>query len=442
MLFSRSKAKPPRRNRPTIAFFDYPDVFEDFYPKYGVDQHSFATSWAASGNHAFLSVLQNEIGDVTWYAFSLKPQLEEATHEVVGCKVKFFRSSFLHRCLWNLFYLPRPAWRWRRFYRVYATMASYVALLSGPFLKTLLSDRPDCIFVQDYASGRYDVLVLMARWLKIPLFAYHAGSRPAGYVGRWAKHWTIPRAKMLVVSSKAEAEMLSTRYHVPRERLKVVLTPIDTEIFKPLERTEACMELALSPDRRYLLFVGRLDDPVKRISAIVESFSRTLRKHKDVDLLIGGSGPDEKALEQLAADLAPDHVRFLGWIDSAREKALLYNSAECLLLPSIKEGFPTVVGEAMACGTPILASDLEGIAELVEPGKTGWLVQPGNDEELAAALEFVVDNEATVRSMRALARTTAVNHLSPQAVARQLRSCFFPDRKESPILNLNVEDVQ
>src|SRR5579871_2706768 len=121
--------------RPRIAFFDYPDVFEDFYPHIGVDQRSFATTWERTGNHAFLTLLQREVGDVTWYAFSLRPQLAEARHEVVGCRVRMLPSSALHRTLWRAFYLPRDAWRWRRAYPAFAAAASYASLLSMPFLQ-------------------------------------------------------------------------------------------------------------------------------------------------------------------------------------------------------------------------------------------------------------------------------------------------------------------
>ena len=72
------------RRRPVIAFFDYPDVFEDFYPHYGVDQRTFATRWADTGNHAFLSVLQREVGDVIWYAFSVAPEISEARNRDGG----------------------------------------------------------------------------------------------------------------------------------------------------------------------------------------------------------------------------------------------------------------------------------------------------------------------------------------------------------------------
>ena len=98
------------RVRPKIAFFAHPDVFEDFYPHYHVDQKSFATAWANTGSHAFVALIQREIGDVTWYEFSLAPALCGARHEVVGCRVRFFASSWLHRVLWRVFYLPKAAW--------------------------------------------------------------------------------------------------------------------------------------------------------------------------------------------------------------------------------------------------------------------------------------------------------------------------------------------
>jgi hypothetical protein len=70
--------------RPKIAFFDYPDVFEDFYPHYDVDQRAFATIWANSGNHAFIKLLQRDIGDVTWYALSLSPAVPDSHHAETG----------------------------------------------------------------------------------------------------------------------------------------------------------------------------------------------------------------------------------------------------------------------------------------------------------------------------------------------------------------------
>jgi hypothetical protein len=162
--------------RPQIAFFDFPDVFEDFYPHYGVTQQDFASRWSDTGNHAFAAALQRYVGDVIWYAFSLKPELSEASH-AIGYRVRMLPSGSLHRGLWWLYYMPRCAWRWRRLfgrrtYGAYATPASYLSLCSWPFFTALRRDRPDFFFVQDYASGRFDVLRWVSRALRRPLIAY------------------------------------------------------------------------------------------------------------------------------------------------------------------------------------------------------------------------------------------------------------------------------
>jgi glycosyltransferase involved in cell wall biosynthesis len=412
------------RARPLIAFFDYPDVFEDFYPHYGIDQWTFATRWAATGNHAFLALIQREIGDVVWYTFSLAPELSEARHEVVGCRVKILPSSCLHRCLWRRFYLPRTAWRWRRAYPAYATLASYLALASWAFIRTIRRDRPDVFFVQDYATGRFDMLLLIARALGVPLLAYHSGSRPERYLGRLLKRWTIPRADRLIVSSRDELDMLASTYRVPRECLALILTPIDTTVFRPLDRTGACRAAGLDPARRYLLFVGRLDDQVKRVSTLIRGFAALAAEQRDADLLVVGDGPDGQRLRSLGAERAPGRVHFLGWIPGGEAIAPLYNAAECLVLPSRSEGFPTVVGEALACGTPVLASRVGGVGELVLQDRTGWLFAPGDDEGLAAGLSFVLTHPEVIAKLRPQARDLAEARVSPAVVASALRKCF------------------
>jgi glycosyltransferase involved in cell wall biosynthesis len=412
------------RGRPRIAFFDYPDVFEDFYPHYGVSQRTFATRWAGTGSHAFASLLQREIGDVVWYAFSVAPELGEARHEVTGCRVRMLQSSWLHRRLWRAFYLPRMSWRWNRAYPVYAPAASYLSLASWPFIRALRRDRPDVFFVQDYATGRFDVLLTLARVFGVPLIAFHSGSRPEQYLGRLAKRWTIRRADRLLVSSREESEMLARRYRVEPERLALILTPIDTVGFRPLGRTEACRAARLDPARRHVLFVGRLDDAVKRIGALIRVFATLASEHTDTDLVIVGDGRDGAMLRSLVEDKAPGRVRFVGWVAGAESLAPFYNAAECLVLPSLREGFPTVVGEALACGVPVLASRVGGVAELVIEGKTGWLLPPGDDHALRAGLAAVLSNPGAVAAMRPDARALAEERVSPTVIAAALRQCF------------------
>ena len=410
--------------RPKIAFFDYCDVFEDFYPHYGVDQSAFSRTWSSGGNHAFVRLVQREVGDVTWYELALRPDVPEGRHELLGCRVRFVRSSWPHRQLWRAFYLPRPAWRWRGLYPGFALCASYLAPLSRDLLRSLRQDRPDVVFTQDYASGKFDVLLALAATLDIPLVARHAGSRPEGYIGKVAKRWTIRRADLVIASSAAERALLVERFRVPPERVVVILTPIDTEAFRPMAREEAYAAAGLQAGRRYLLYVGRLSEHDKRVGALIEAFSAIAARHPDTDLLIAGEGRDGRELRVLAAARAPGRVRFVGWASGAAQLAPLYSAAACVLLPSRREGFPTVVGEAMACGTPVIASRVGGVPELVTDGQTGWLVEPGDNTALVDRMTHVLEHPEETEAMRSEARRRAERTVSSDVVGRQLRASF------------------
>lgn len=411
--------------RPRIAFFDFPDVFEDFYPHYGVTQQDFATRWSDTAAHAMVRVLQRDVGDVTWYSLSLKPELSSGDHVPTGCRVRFVRSSWLHIKLWRWFYLSRSSWRWReRWFRPYATIASWVAPLSSDLRRALNQDRPDAIFAQDYSSGKFDTLLTIARRLHVPLLAFHAGGLPERYTAMRVRKWTLPRADCLIASSRRESTLLTDRFHVPAARVAIVLTPIDLDKFQPLDRNDACTAAGLDPARRYVLFVGRLSDQEKRISSLLRAFATVAEAYAETDLLIVGEGSDGAWLRELAIQIAPQRVRFLGWRSGADALAPLYAAAECLALPSRREGFPTVVGEAMACGTPVIATDVGGVSELVIDGATGWLLPPEDDAALTNGLRAVLGDPQQAAAMRPQARARAEARVSFAAVSTGLRECF------------------
>jgi glycosyltransferase involved in cell wall biosynthesis len=229
-----------------------------------------------------------------------------------------------------------------------------------------------------------------------------------------------------VVSSREEYEMLATRYRVPRAQLKIILTPIDVTVFRPMDRDAACRAAGFDPAKRYALFVGRFDDGVKRISAIIRAFAEVAKRHPETELLIVGNGPPEerKIVEKAIAQHAPDRVRLLGWTSDKEQLARIYNVAECLVLASAREGFPTVVGEAMACGIPVLASRVGGVPELVAHGETGWLFEPRDDAALTKLLAAVFDDPAAAHAMKPAARRMAEQRVVPEVVAADFRACF------------------
>ncbi|MCL6257695.1 glycosyltransferase family 4 protein [Aquiflexum sp. TKW24L] len=424
MLNSEKRLISPKTEKVIkIAFFDFPDVFEDFYPHYGVSQENFS-SWHNTGNHGWLEIVQKNLGDVTWYVPSIKPLIQEAVHEKIRCTIKFVSSCTLHRILWKSFYLPSFAWRWQRFYRSYALFASYLAPLSFSLLKTIYKDKPDVLFVQDYCSGKFDVLVLFAKILNVPLLTLHSGSTYKEYLGKAAKNISLPKADWIFSSGNKETRFLENRFNIPSEKINIIRPPIDTNTYQIMDKGNACQNTNLDPNRRYLLFMGRFDDSVKRISAIIKAFQNHAQTFPDVDLLIIGGGKDEKDLKGLAKELVSGRVIFPGWIGEALEKSWYYNVSECLIMASWREGFPVVVCEALSCGIPVISSNVGGISDLVNSDISGWLFEPGDDKSLSEHINYVMSNPGKIKEMKSPIRKLAEDTVSFDAVEQSLRIGF------------------
>jgi glycosyltransferase involved in cell wall biosynthesis len=266
--------------------------------------------------------------------------------------------------------------------------------------------------------------VVLGRLMRAPVIAWHAGSRPEAYFGKRVRRVTLPRADCLIASSRGEAEMLQERFRVSPGKLRIILTPIDLIEYKMESREAAARALGLPAGRRYALFVGRFDDAVKRIGWMVRAVERLSVRYPELTLLLVGDGADRPRLEVEARKLDPGRVLFRGWERDAARKALYYNSAEVLLIPSLREGFPTVVGEAMACGTPVVGSSVGGIPEMVINGQTGFLHAPSDEAGFGQALGGLLENKALAERMRAICRSMAEARLAEDVVGLQLKECF------------------
>ena len=410
--------------RPKIAFFDYPDVFEDFYPHYGVDQRAFATVWHNTGTHAWIKIIQEEVGDVTWYVLSINPAIKEAKHEYTRCKVKFLRSSWFHRKCWKIFYQSSNSWRLRRYYRLYASIASYLSILSFPLIQELHKNKPDVIFVQEYCNGKFDLLVMYAKILQIPLVTYHAGSTAEKYLGKFWKKITIPAADYIFPSGSKELERLKKTYPKLTGRLSIIRPPVDTSVYRIIPSRVACQVAGLDPARRYFIYLGRLDDSVKRISTIIHVFTQIAHRYPDIDLLLVGAGKDEEQLKQKAQSLIPGRAQFIGWLSDDEQKAHFLNAADCLVMASKREGFPAIISEAFACGLWVVSSDVGTIADLVIEAETGSLFLPEDEAGMLRCLLWVAANPDKVKSKQAIIRRYAVEQLSFKAIAKTLKQGF------------------
>lgn len=266
--------------------------------------------------------------------------------------------------------------------------------------------------------------MLFAKLLGIPCLTFHSGSTPDKYLGKALRPMTIGLADWIFPSGNNELKLLEGKFGFPASRQSIIRPPVDVDLYRPMDRREACKMYDLDPDKRYFIFLGRLDDSVKRVSAIIDVFAGLSRDNQTYDLLIAGNGKDEKRLKQQAEEQIPGRVHFLGWIAGDHEKALALNTADCLLLASWREGLPGVIGEAFACGVPVISSKVGCIDDLVIDDKTGWLFAAGDDDGLRRCLLHVMNHPEFLAPMRETVRETALGTVSIQAVAKALGEGF------------------
>ena len=180
-----------------------------------------------------------------------------------------------------------------------------------------------------------------------------------------------------------------------RDKVVVIPNGVDFDRFakaEPADRAEFGME---SCDRLFL-FVGRLD-PQKGILLLLEAFAELTSTHSDVRLLIVGDGPLRADVERFV-DSAGLHsrVHLTGRRDDVPQ---IMKAVDCFVLPSLWEGMPNVVLEAMAACIPVIATAVEGCGELIENGKTGRLIPPDNRDALVSALRDSLASVDAAQSM-------------------------------------------
>jgi glycosyltransferase involved in cell wall biosynthesis len=147
-----------------------------------------------------------------------------------------------------------------------------------------------------------------------------------------------------------------------------------------------------------IMFIGSLVE-VKGAHILIEALGIVKRKTPDIYLLIAGSGPQETRLKELVLDLGlDDNVSFLGFI-RGDEKFSYMKAAKILVFPSFWEALPIAVLEGMACGKAVVASDVGGIPFLIEDGINGYLVEPGNAQNLAEKIILLLENDETLMNM-------------------------------------------
>lgn len=218
----------------------------------------------------------------------------------------------------------------------------------------------------------------------------------------------LGRADAVVAVSGAVAGRLRASRPVPDGRVRVIHNGIDLGRFDPtrLERSrpEIRNSLGVEPGARVVLLPAVLREG-KGHDVLLEALPAVRERIPEVRLLLAGAGEREEALRRRArARDVDDIVRFLGFRNDIPE---LLAASDLVVLPSLGEAFPTVLLEAAAAGRPVVATEVGGVPEVVESGRTGVLVPPDDGPELRRALVGILRDEDRARRFGRQARSLA-----------------------------------
>ncbi|MGS0824873.1 N-acetyl-alpha-D-glucosaminyl L-malate synthase BshA [Shewanella sp. 0m-8] len=209
--------------------------------------------------------------------------------------------------------------------------------------------------------------------------------------------------------------------------IDVIHNFIDLDVFSPKFADINVRRQLARDDEKIVMHVSNFR-PLKNSDTVIRSFHMLLRKVK-ARLVLLGSGPDIDGIKQQCEKLGIlKHVVFVG--DVTHVEHYLPN-ADCMIQPSYRESFSMVLLEAMACGVPTVSSNVDGVPEVVDNGKTGFMFDPNDALGMAKAMEGILTEPHTQQNLGKAGRARAAKLFNPEEKILQYLKCYQDAIKDS-----------
>ncbi|MBP6385396.1 MAG: glycosyltransferase family 4 protein [Pseudarcicella sp.] len=202
----------------------------------------------------------------------------------------------------------------------------------------------------------------------------------------------------------------------------VIPNPIDTNVFKPMNKEVACGKLQISANKKHILFTSMRVEAIGKGYAYFEKAMNIIKNNfaeqsQDIEILIFG--------EAKKSDFSslPFKVNILGKLDNLETIALAYSAAFIFVIPSLEENLPNTIMESMACGTPVVGFNVGGIPEMIDHKKTGYLAQYKSAEDLAMGIYWSL-YQADYNSLSTNSRKKVEENYSEKIVAQKYQELY------------------
>jgi glycosyltransferase involved in cell wall biosynthesis len=287
-----------------------------------------------------------------------------------------------------------------------------------PLLRRLRSGNVDVLHAHKFGSNVWGVA--FGRASRVPVVIAHEQTWSySGSPHRVALDFLIGRlADAFVAVSTADGERMVTVEHVPAE--KVIVIPNAYIPRAPAAGSDLRGQLGLGADDLLIGTVAVMR-PQKALSVFIEAFASLADPHPRAHLVLGGDGPCEQELRELVARSGLDErVHFLGMRQDVPE---ILRSLDIAVMSSDFEGTPLFALECMAAGTPLVATRVGGLPDLVEDGRTGTLVPPRDPAALSDAIDQLISDPDRRAAVASAARERA-EEFSIDRIAERFGSMY------------------
>ncbi len=226
----------------------------------------------------------------------------------------------------------------------------------------------------------------------------------------------INASDMVTTVSNSVAQELQS-YQLDPKTVRILYNGVDETFFSP-QPNKQC------GGTKNILYVGRITRE-KGLFDLIEAGRYICDKRSDVHFTCVGNGKELGILKQNTRTRGlEDKFTFTGQVDKKR-LLKLYHDADIFVFPSYHEGFPTVLLEAMACGLPIVATDVNGNRDVLSAGKNGVLVPPKSPKGMAEAILTLIENEPLADTLGTHARKTVEENYTWDIVTNRILECYY-----------------
>ncbi|MBI2869052.1 MAG: glycosyltransferase [Chloroflexi bacterium] len=212
----------------------------------------------------------------------------------------------------------------------------------------------------------------------------------------------------IIAPTERERGDLAHHYGACPEMVSVIPCGVNLNVFQPRDKIWAKEQLGLDRTKRIALFVGRIE-PLKGVDKLLMSLPY-IKSPELRTIIVGGDEASRSEIERLQALVQKlglgNRVEFLGLVEQSR-LPLFYSAADVCVVPSYYESFGLVALESLACGTPVVATDVGGMKDIVRPGETGYILRDNSPRRLAVKIGRVLARPSTAAGPDLIRRSVA-----------------------------------